>query len=102
MKTMLIAIVLAAAPAARNLEMNVTDRGFEPNRIEVKKGEPVHLVVTRNTDATCAKELVIKDAGLRKELPLNKPVAFDFTPSKAGEMTYICGMGMLSGILVVQ
>jgi plastocyanin domain-containing protein len=102
MKAMLIAVLLAAPPAARNVEMKVTDRGFEPNRIEVKKGEPLHLVVTRKTDATCAKELLIKDVNLRKELPLDKPVAFDFTPNKAGEMTYVCGMGMISGTLIVQ
>lgn len=102
MNAMLIAALLAAAPAARNLEMKVTDRGFEPSRIEVKKGEPLHLVVIRKTDATCAKELVIKDQDLRKELPLDKPVAFDFTPTKTGEMTYACGMGMISGVLVVQ
>jgi plastocyanin domain-containing protein len=29
-------------------------------------------------------------------------VAFDFTPNKAGEMTYVCGMGMITGVLVVQ
>jgi len=102
MKAMLIAALLAAAPAARNVEMKVTDKGFEPSRIEVKKGEPLHLVVTRKTDATCAKVLVIKDQNLRKELPLDKAVAFDFTPNKAGEMTYVCGMGMISGVLVVQ
>jgi plastocyanin domain-containing protein len=99
---MLIATLLAAAPAARNLEIKVTDRGFEPNRIEVKKGEPLHLVVTRKTDTTCAKELIIKDAGLKKELPLDKAVAFDFTPDKTGDMTYVCGMGMISGALVVE
>ncbi|MCA1828970.1 MAG: cupredoxin domain-containing protein [Myxococcales bacterium] len=102
MKALLVATLLAAAPAARNLEMKVTDKGFEPSRIEVKKGEPLHLLVTRKTDATCAKELVIEDAGLRKALPLDKTVAFDFTPNKAGEMTYVCGMGMISGTLVVQ
>jgi plastocyanin domain-containing protein len=35
-------------------------------------------------------------------LPLGKAVAFDFTPDKAGEMTYVCGMGMIRGVLVVQ
>ena len=103
MNAILIAAVLAAsAPAARNIEMAVTAKGFEPKRIEVKKGEPLHLVVTRKTDATCAKELAIKDEGLRKELPLNQPVTFDFTPTKSGEMTYACGMGMITGVLVVQ
>src|SRR5438105_15532214 len=99
---MLLATLFAAAPCTLGVEMKVTERGFEPNRIEVKKGVPLHLVVTRKTDATCAKELVIKDVNLRKELPLDKPVAFDFTPNKAGEMTYVCGMGMISGALVVQ
>jgi plastocyanin domain-containing protein len=102
MKAMLVAALLAAAPAARNIEMKVTEKGFEPDRIEVKKGEPLHLVVTRKTDATCAKDLVIKDQDLRKELPLNKQVAFDFTPNKTGELTYACGMGMISGVLLVQ
>ena len=102
MKSMLIAALLAAVPAARTIEMRVTDNGFEPNRIEVKKGEPLHLVVTRKTDATCAKELVIKEQELHKQLPLNKPVAFDFTPGKTGQITYACGMGMISGVLVVQ
>jgi plastocyanin domain-containing protein len=102
MKAMMIAALLAAAPAARNIEMKVTDKGFEPSRIEVKKGEPLHFVVTRKTDATCAKELVIEDRDLRKKLPLDQSVSFDFTPDKTGEITYACGMGMISGLLVVQ
>jgi hypothetical protein len=32
----------------------VTDKGFEPNNVTVKKGKPLHLVVTRKTDQTCA------------------------------------------------
>jgi plastocyanin domain-containing protein len=99
---LIVALLVGTAPGARNVEMAVTAKGFEPARIEVKKGEPLHLVVTRKTDATCAKELVIKDEGLRKELPLNQSVSFDFTPTKSGEMTYACGMGMITGVLVVQ
>ena len=102
MKGFVIAILLAAAPAARTIDLAVTNKGFEPTKIEVKKGEPVHLVVTRKTDATCATELVIQDQGIRKELPLNKPVAIDFTPQKSGEIKYACGMGMIGGVLVVQ
>src|SRR3989449_859560 len=102
MKAMLIAMLLAAAPAARTIDLAVTDKGFEPSKIDVKKGEPLHVVVTRKTDATCAKELVIQDQGIRKELPLDKPVAIDFTPQKSGEIRYACGMGMIGGVLLVQ
>ena len=102
MTAMLIATLLAAAPPARTIDLAVTAKGFEPTQIEVKKGEPVHLVVTRKTDATCARELVIQDQGIRKELPLDNPVVIDFTPQKSGEIRYACGMGMIGGVLLVQ
>jgi plastocyanin domain-containing protein len=102
MNGIVIAILLASAPAARTIDLAVTEKGFEPSKIEVKKGESLHLVVTRKTDATCAKELVIQDQGIRKELPLNKPVSIDFTPQKTGEVRYACGMGMIEGVLLVQ
>jgi plastocyanin domain-containing protein len=99
MNAIFIAALIAAAPGARTIDMTVTTNGFEPSKIEVKKGQPVHLVVTRKTDETCATELVIKDLGIRKELPLDKAVAIDF---KSGELRYACGMDMISGVLVVQ
>lgn len=92
----------AAAPG-RRLELSVTDKGFEPNTLKVKKGEPLTLVVTRRTDHTCAKTIVIKEPQLRADLPLNKAVEVSFTPQKTGELKYGCAMGqMVSGILVVE
>jgi len=102
MNAILIATLLAAAPAARTIDLAVTNKGFEPEQVEVKKGEPLHLVVTRKTDATCATEIVIADMGIKKELPLNKAVAIDFTPQKSGRIRYACGMDMIGGTLLVQ
>jgi multidrug efflux pump subunit AcrA (membrane-fusion protein) len=34
--------------------------------------------------------------------PLNEPVAIEFTPSKAGEIAFACGMSMLHGTVVVE
>jgi plastocyanin domain-containing protein len=39
---------------------------------------------------------------VKRALPLNEPVVIEFTPSKAGEVAFACGMGMLKGIIVVQ
>jgi plastocyanin domain-containing protein len=105
MLSMLIAASIAAAPApqiGRTIELSVTQKGFQPSKIEVKKNEPLHLVVTRKTDRTCAKELVIKDANVKAELPLDQSVAVDFTPTKSGEIRYACAMGMVGGVLVVE
>ena len=88
---------------ARAVEIAVTENGFEPTPIKVKKGEPLKLVVTRKTDKTCATEIVIKEAGVKVALPLNKPVEVPFTPAKAGEIKYGCGMDMMvSAVLFVE
>jgi len=92
----------ANAPAVRRVDVSITKKGFEPDKITAKKGEPLRLVITRRTDQTCAKEIVIADAGIQKELPLDRPVMIDFTPAKNGELRYACGMNMISGVIVVQ
>jgi len=80
----------------------VTDSGFVPASIEVPAGKPINLVVTRKTEATCAKQIVFEDQGIRKELPLNEAVEITVPASQKGEVTYRCEMGMVSGKLIVQ
>ena len=97
-----LALAAAAHEAPRKVELSVTDKGFEPARIPVKRGEPLELVVTRKTDQTCAKSIVIPDAKLKAALPLNQAVTLNLTPTRTGEMKYVCGMDMVSGVLVVE
>jgi plastocyanin domain-containing protein len=96
----------AAAPAVQKagqaIEISVTSEGFVPSSIKVQKGQKVRLVVTRKVERTCATEIVIMDAGINQPLPLNKPVTVEFTPTKAGQLRYACGMDMISGVIVVE
>src|SRR5437762_12252137 len=98
MTALIVSALLALGPAAakadkpRTVELSVTNKGFEPDNITVNKGEPLHLVVTRKTEQTCATSIDIKDAGIHKHLPLNKAVAIDVTPETAGEVRDGCGM----------
>ena len=81
----------------------MTEDGFVPSPIKVKKGEALKLVVTRKTDATCATDLVLDEHSIKQPLPLNKPVEIAFTPSKTGELRYGCAMDkMVSGVLMVE
>lgn len=82
--------------------MEVTKEGFVPAEIKVKAGQPVKLVVTRKVERTCATDIVIKDFGISKPLPLNQPVDVTFTPSKPGKIRYACGMDMIAGVIVVE
>lgn len=94
------------APAAAQdgrVAISVTEKGFEPTPIQVEKGKPVTLVVTRKTDQTCATELTLPEYKIDKKLPLNQPVEITFTPEKAGELVYGCAMDhMISGVLQVR
>jgi plastocyanin domain-containing protein len=85
----------------RTVELAVTDDGFVPSKVKAKKGEKVRLVVTRKTERTCAKEIVIKDHGINQPLPLDKAVAVEFTPTKSGEIRFACGMDHVSGVVFI-
>jgi plastocyanin domain-containing protein len=75
---------------AHEVQITVTSDGFQPAEIKTKAGEPLRLVITRKTDRTCAKEVVIKDLGVNKALPLNEAVAIEITPTKNGQLRYAC------------
>jgi plastocyanin domain-containing protein len=91
-----------AAKAARTIEIAVTSDGFTPADVKVKAGETVKLVVTRKTEKTCAKEIVIRDLGVNERLPLAKPVAIEITPKKSGKLRYACAMDMVAGTITVD
>jgi plastocyanin domain-containing protein len=95
----------ATAKKGEKVDIAVTEKGFEPDKVTVKKGEPVELVFTRTTDKTCIKEVVL-DTGapkkIQKALPLNKPVTIKTKFAKAGSLSYACNMNMFSGTVTVQ
>lgn len=84
---------------AATIEIN--SKGFEPPSLKLKAGVPAKITFVRKTDETCAKEVVVKDYGANRELPLNEPVTIEFAPRK-GEFTFACGMNMLKGKLIVE
>jgi plastocyanin domain-containing protein len=86
----------------KRVEISVTEQGFEPSRIEARAGQMLTLVVTRRTEATCVKEIVVGKDSVRKDLPLNVPVTVAFVPTAPGEIPFACAMGMYSGTIVVK
>ena len=93
-----------AKKGAEKLDVAITEKGFEPDMLEVKKGQPVELVFTRKTDKTCIKEVILDtgSAKIQRPLPLNKPVVIKTKFAKAGDLKYVCNMNMFSGTVKVQ
>ena len=84
------------------VELQVTEKGFEPSSVDVKPGVPVVLKVTRMTDSTCATQIKIKSKNIKRDLPLNKPVTIALGELDKGEIRFACGMDMVSGHLLVK
>lgn len=86
----------------RDIQVNVTEKGFEPKQIDIKPNTVVTLKVTRKTDNTCAGTIVIADRDIEKELPLNKTVRIQLGKLEKGEIRFACGMKMVKGVIVVR
>ena len=91
-----------AKPRLQLITVKITERGYEPTNLKIRKGVRTRVTFVRTTEATCAKEIVLADFDIRRALPLNQPVAVDFTPAKSGTFTFVCGMNMMTGQLIVQ
>jgi plastocyanin domain-containing protein len=101
----LAALVLLAGCAGSGpseIHVAVTDNGFEPNNVVVKKGQAAVLVFTRKSENTCATEALFTETGRKYDLPLNTPVRVDLTGTSPGTIHYACGMDMELGTVTIE
>ena len=108
---MLAAVFLAPASAdaqsrksarSQSAKVVIGNYGYDPASIRLKRGVPAKVTFLRITESTCATEVVFADYGIRRDLPLNQAVTVSFTPRKAGEFAFTCGMNMHRGKLIVS
>ena len=92
----------AANVPADATQITVSEDGYEPAAIPVKKGQPVKLAFYRADADNCGGEVIFAKQNIRKKLPVGRTVLVEFTPTVAGEIAFACGMDMLRGKLVVS
>lgn len=100
--TFALPITAGAKPRLQKRTVKITQRGFEPETLRLRRGVRARITFLRTTDQTCATEIVLRDFGIRRELPLNQPVVITLTPNTRGEFSFTCGMTMMRGKLIVQ
>ena len=76
--------------------------GYSPDIIRVKKGIPLRLIFGRKEAGDCSARVVFPDFRASKTLPPFARTTLEFTPDKAGEFGFACGMNMLHGTLIVE
>ena len=83
-------------------QLTVTEQGFAPLKVHARAGQLLTLQVTRLSESSCAKQIIIADAGITRALPLGQVVSISFRPEKRGEMHYTCCDDMVGGTIVVR
>lgn len=83
--------------------ITVRNDGYEPNRIELQQGVPTRLVFVQESTSPCAAEVQIPAFDIEKTpLSRDEETVVEFTPDESGDFSFVCGMEMLSGTLLVR
>ncbi len=89
------------AAVSTNIKITVSG-GYSPTTIYVPVGKPTKLTFLRTDTNSCLEELFIPDLKIKKDLPLNTPIAITFTVINPGEYPFHCGMNMYHGQIIAK
>jgi plastocyanin domain-containing protein len=82
-------------------EIAVTEKGFEPARVNVAPAQQVVLRFVRKVAQTCADSVDVDGDPVRHMLPLDVPIDIKVTAPASGELAFACPMKMYRGAIVV-
>ena len=92
----------ASADGRAVVKVTVDGSGYHPSEAKAPGGKPVRLEFTRTSDEGCGQQLVFPALDIKKDLPLNQPVAVDVTMPASGKVAFTCGMDMYRGSIVAE
>jgi sulfite exporter TauE/SafE len=81
----------------QEVTITVSSGGYKANVNTLKIGIPVKLTLVTDHVAGCSRAFTIPDYNISKILPQTGQTILEFTPTKLGNLTYTCSMGMYSG-----
>ena len=76
--------------------------GYVPDTIVTRAGRPLRLTFHRHESWPCSDRVVFADFGIAADLPAHEDVVVDLLPTEPGEYEFTCGMGRLTGRLIVE
>ncbi|OGM10659.1 hypothetical protein A2159_01085 [Candidatus Woesebacteria bacterium RBG_13_34_9] len=86
---------------SQEVEINVSNYGYQTNIQTLKVGIPVNLKLITNNTRGCSRAFTIPQYNISKVLPETGTTTIEFTPTRKGRLTYTCSMGMYTGYFEV-
>ncbi|MEH7110680.1 cupredoxin domain-containing protein [Bacillus sp. JJ1764] len=84
------------------VKMLVTEKGYSPATIRVKKGVPVELEIQNPLENSCLSIFNIPDFHINNAKLNVGMTKLTFTPDETGQHTFSCGMNMYKGTIIVK
>ena len=85
------------------VEIEAGPMGYVPRAVSFEAGVPARIVFTRTVKSDCSSQVTIPAFDVpTTDLPLDEPVAIEFTPTESGDFEFVCGMDMQRGSLLIQ
>jgi len=88
-------------PLPREIKVKVNGE-YSPGRIKAKLGQPLRLLFYREEDSDCTAQVVFPELKITTKLAVKQETPVELVPEKEGEFTFVCGMDMIQGKLVVE
>lgn len=90
-----------AADGYAEVPVVIENTQFVPATLDLPADTPVRLVVDRREANACSDQLAVPQLGVLADLTANGTTVIELPAAAAGTYTLTCGMGMMSGRLVV-
>lgn len=84
----------------QEIRMDVTARGWSPDKFILKKGVPVHWIINGKEITSCNNAIQVPKYNLRFPIKPGEQT-IEFTPTESGVVSWSCWMGMIPGTFVV-
>jgi len=83
------------------IDITVAGGVYDPDYIEVKRGDKLVLRFHREDPSPCAAQVEFHGLGINEALPVGKTKTIELTPEQAGLFRFTCQMQMYQGKLRV-
>lgn len=94
-------VIAEIVDGVQRVKIDVNAKGYSPKYFRVKAGIPVELKVETNGVYTCASSFTFKAFNIYANLKSTDQKTFTLTPTKKGQYTFACSMGMYTGVMEV-
>ena len=84
----------------QEIRMDVTAKGWSPDKFILKKGVPVHWIINGKELTSCNNAIQVPSYKLQFKIQPGEQT-INFTPTESGVIAWSCWMGMIPGTFVV-